>query len=75
MKRSKKFLALAAGAALVLSLLTACGGNSGSGGSGSSGSGDSDTGRVYWLNFKPELDGTAQELARPTRRRPACPSP
>ena len=21
-------------------------------------------GRVYWLNFKPELDGTAQELAR-----------
>ena len=64
MKRSKKFLALAAGAALVLSLLTACGGNSGSGGSGSSGSGDSDTGRVYWLNFKPELDGTAQELAK-----------
>ena len=26
--------------------------------------GSTETGRVYWLNFKPELDATAQELAK-----------
>ena len=39
--------------------LVACGGGSGNGG-GEAGSG---SGSVYWLNFKPELDETAQALA------------
>ena len=37
--------------------LVACGGGSGSGG------GEAGAGSVYWLNFKPELDETAQALA------------
>ena len=37
--------------------LVACGGGSGNGG------GEAGSGSVYWLNFKPELDETAQALA------------
>ena len=51
MSKSKRFLALAMGAVMTLSLL------SGFGGKKSAGS-------VYLLNFKPELDPTAQELAK-----------
>ncbi|MGM9618499.1 MAG: ABC transporter substrate-binding protein [Oscillospiraceae bacterium] len=55
----KKYLALIL--ALVMSLsLVACGGSSGGEGEGE---GDAATGRVYWLNFKPESDAALQELA------------
>lgn len=59
----KKIFALLLTLAMVLSL-AACGGGdapaSDNGGSGDSGA----SGRVYWLNFKPELDAAAQELAQ-----------
>ena len=69
MSKTKKILALALSAAMSLSLLAGCGGGgekapSGSNPSAPSGSGASgEAGRVYWLNFKPELDETAQALA------------
>ena len=50
MNNFKKVLAILIAMIMVMGL-AACGG------SGSS------EGSVYWLNFKPELDGTAQELA------------
>ncbi len=48
-----------AGAGALATTLAACGG----GGNGGSGSAASGTGKVYWLNFKPELDETLQTLA------------
>ena len=57
MKNLKRALAL--GLALIMVLgLAACGGSS-----SSSSSSTAATGSVYWLNFKPELDATAQALA------------
>ena len=56
MSKTKKILALALSAAMSLSLLAGCGGGGDKGG-------DSANGSVYWLNFKPELDETAQALA------------
>ncbi len=50
----KRILALALCLILVLGL-AACGGGGG---------GTEAKGSVYWLNFKPELDATAQELAK-----------
>jgi len=47
----KKLLALLLSAVMVLALLAGCGGNS-------------SKGSVYWLNFKPEIDETLQELAK-----------
>ena len=64
----KRLLALALTLVMALSL-AACGGGSGSASDsgassgGSSDGGSSASGRVYWLNFKPELDETAQALA------------
>mgnify|MGYP002511218014 CR=1 FL=1 len=66
MSKLKKILALSLSAALALALLAGCGGGNNSGNSGSNPSnagGGGETGRVYWLNFKPELDETAQALA------------
>ena len=50
---------------LMAASLAACGGGSGSGsnGGGSSEGGEAAAGSVYWLNFKPELDETAQAVA------------
>ena len=77
MKASKKILALALGAAMSLSLLAGCSksadknsdapvGDNTNQPEASQPVGD-DTpaaeGRVYWLNFKPELEETAQKLA------------
>lgn len=72
MRKTKKILALALSAAMALSLLAGCGGdkpanNPGSANNSSSTgtpTGGGETGRVYWLNFKPELDETAQDLAK-----------
>lgn len=69
MSKTKKILALALSAAMALSLLAGCGGDKGGANSSNPGSagtptGGGETGRVYWLNFKPELDETAQELAK-----------
>ena len=66
MKKGKKILALVLSAAMALTLLAGCGGdNKTPGGSNpSGGNSGSETGRVYWLNFKPELDETAQDLAK-----------
>ena len=70
MKTCKKILALALSAAMALSLLAGCGGNKTPSGSSPAASDPSGTGggdangRVYWLNFKPELDETAQALAK-----------
>ena len=47
----KKLLALVLSSLMLLSLLAGCGGKN-------------DTGSVFWLNFKPELDEAAQELAK-----------
>lgn len=47
----KKFLAILFSAILAVSLLAGCGGSS-------------SKGSVYWLNFKPELDETLQEIAK-----------
>ena len=74
MSKTKKILALALSAVMALSLLAGCGGDKPANGSnpgntsnpntGSNvGNNGGETGRVYWLNFKPELDITAQELA------------
>ncbi len=55
------------GAGLLSLSLAACGGNSGSESSDSgesSGSESTASGRVYWLNFKPEIDETLQSLAK-----------
>ncbi|MBQ9814314.1 MAG: ABC transporter substrate-binding protein [Lachnospiraceae bacterium] len=66
----KKIIAFVLGAILVIGLLAGCSGNGGGqgggqGGGGQEGGGEGQaaTGRVYWLNFKPELDETAQKLA------------
>ena len=64
MKRSKKLLGLILCAVMALSLLTGCGGGSGGSGSSSGGSGDSGSGRVYWLNMKPESDEVLQNVAK-----------
>ena len=63
MKKWKTILALALSAAMSLSLLAGCGGGAASGNVSGGGAAGSETGRVYWLNFKPELDETAQALA------------
>ena len=47
----KKLSALALSCLLLVSLLAGCGGKKAEG-------------SVYWLNFKPELDATAQDLAK-----------
>ena len=57
----KKFLALILALVMTLSLV-ACGG----GNNDAQGNGDGDTtatGRVYWLNFKPESDEALQQIA------------
>ena len=70
MSKCKKILALALSACMALSLLAGCGGGNNGGGatsgnaSGGGAAGSGETGRVYWLNFKPELDETAQDLAK-----------
>ena len=64
MRKWKTILALALSAALSLSLLAGCGGGAASGNVSSGGAAGGETGRVYWLNFKPELDETAQDLAK-----------
>lgn len=66
---SKKLFALALAAAMTVSLLTGCG-NSGTGSTGSASAGSAgtntgtETGKVYYLNFKPEADAAWQELAK-----------
>ncbi len=55
------------GAGLAALSLAACGGSSDSSSSSSSSSSSNDedrSGNVYWLNFKPEFDTAAQELAK-----------
>lgn len=63
----KQFITLGAASAAVLGL-AGCGGSSSSDSSSSSDTSSSSTddrsGNVYWLNFKPELDETAQALAK-----------
>ena len=61
----RKFFALGLAAALSLSLLSGCGGNTANpGGSTPSGNGDTPSGgKVYFMNFKPESDAQWQELA------------
>ena len=61
----KKLLALGMAAALSLSLLSGCGGDTTPSGDASpSGGGDAPSGgKVYYLNFKPQQDSQGQELA------------
>ena len=70
MKR-KRLLALVLAAAMAGSLVTGCGssGSDGKEGSGSSSSGG--TGKVYYLNFKPEQADQWVELAQTYTMRPA----
>ena len=58
MKNLKKVLAVLLAMVMVIGLAACSGGNNGGG------EGSSETGSVYWLNFKPELDETAQQLAK-----------
>lgn len=78
MKKNKKFLALALGTVLSLSMLAGCG-NSAEEAPAAEGEGteapaeegnaeapaaeSSGSGSVYWLNFKPESDEVLQEIA------------
>lgn len=78
MSKSRRILAMALSATLGLTMLAGCNNNSGnststgnnssnnnsSGTSTPTSSGDTTGGRVYWVNFKPELEATAQELAK-----------
>lgn len=73
MSKSRRILAMALSAAMGLTMLAGCSNDSGSSGSGDNSpagnnspagtDGDASKGKVYWLNFKPELDETAKELA------------
>ena len=56
----KKFLALLLSLVMVLALV-ACGDKKDD--SADNSDGDTASGRVYWLNFKPEADGTLQKVA------------
>jgi ABC-type sugar transport system substrate-binding protein len=73
----RKATVLALTASMAAALAAGCGssGSSGSAASGSSASGsktDSSSGKVYYLNFKPEADEYWQELAKRVHRaRPA----
>ena len=57
-------------AGIAASTLAACGGAGGAG----EGGGNAAAGKVYWLNFKPELDETLQTIKTCTRR-PRASSP
>ena len=65
----KRLFALALTAAMALTLLAGCGGDTSSAGSvsgsetGSGSGGNTAAGQVYYLNFKPEQDAQWQELA------------
>ena len=69
---SKKLLSLALTAAMALTLLAGCGGNtstsastsSSGAASASTGGADGSKGEVYYLNFKPEQDEAWQNLAK-----------
>ncbi|MCI7437620.1 MAG: ABC transporter substrate-binding protein [Coriobacteriaceae bacterium] len=58
----KQFITLGAASAAALGL-AGCGGGASSSDTGGAGT-DGHSGNVYWLNFKPELDETAQALAK-----------
>ncbi len=76
MRRLSKILAFGMAACMAATAFVGCGGSGSSSNGSSSGgdssapdssavaSGDASKGSVYWLNFKPELDETAQELAK-----------
>ena len=68
----KKYLAMILALVMALSLV-ACGDKKDD--STDNSDGDTASGRVYWLNFKPEADGTLRRSPPCTPRRPACPSP
>ncbi|GHU66211.1 ABC transporter substrate-binding protein [Clostridia bacterium] len=57
--KMKRFAAITATLLLLCGLLAACGGGSGSGGGG----GKSESGQVYFQNFKPEQDEAYQAIA------------
>ena len=59
----KKMLALVLAACLCLALLAGCGSNNTPAASGST-SGTEASGRVFWLNFKPESDEVLQTVAQ-----------
>ena len=63
MKKSKLFLSLALASAMLLSACAGSSSNTGSSGEGSEAAA-SGSGKVYYLNFKPEQDGQWQELAK-----------
>ena len=69
----KKYLAMILALVMALSLV-ACGDKKDD--STDNSDGDTASGRVYWLNFKPEADeGPCRRSPPCTPRRPACPSP
>ena len=86
---AKKTLSLSLASAMALGLLAGCGSSASSAAASSAAdstapAADSTStaatadaaGKVYYLNFKPEQDEAWQDLAaKPTPRRPACPSP
>ena len=63
----KRLVALAAGTALALGSLAACGSGGNTGGSGATatdgGGGGASAGQVYFLNFKPEVADVWQQIA------------
>lgn len=59
----RQFVSMSAVAGLGLAL-AGCGSTGGSSSKSDSGSGSSASGKVYYLNFKPEVDSQWQELAK-----------
>ena len=67
MKSMKKIIALSLCGAMAAGALVGCNNNGGGQTSGSNSTtpaASTGTGKVYWLNFKPELDETLQSLAK-----------
>lgn len=71
MRRLSRILAFGMAACMTATAFVGCNGDTGSSETSSGGSGSGETGKVYYLNFKPEQDKQWQDLAKSTQRRPA----
>ena len=64
MRRLSRILAFGMAACMTATAFVGCNGDTGSSETSSGGSGSGETGKVYYLNFKPEQDKQWQDLAK-----------